>query len=71
MKKINSFQSGRVWVNVFEADEGQNIVTINKSIIRNGRWEPTPFFSVEKGDVEDIKKALARYEESVEEVVVQ
>jgi len=71
MKKINSFQSGRVWLNVFETDDGQGIVTINKSINRNGKWESSPFFSVEKGDIENIKKALTKYEESIEEVVVQ
>ena len=71
MKKINSFQSGRVWLNVFEADDGQNIVTINKSINRNGKWDSTPFFNVEKGDIEHIKKVLAQFTESIEEVVVQ
>ena len=71
MKRIKSFQSGRVWLNVFETDDGQEIVTINKSYIRDGEWKSTPFFNAGRGEMEDVKKALEQYEESVQEVVVQ
>ena len=71
MKKIKSFQSGRVWVNVFETDDGQNIMTINKSFMKDGEWKSSPFFNVDNGDLEDVKKALEQYEQIIEEVVVQ
>ena len=71
MEKIKSFQSGRVWLNVFKTDDGQEIVTINKSYMRDGEWKSTPFFNASRGDMENIKKALEQYEESVQEVVVQ
>jgi hypothetical protein len=71
MKKKKSFQSGRIWLNVFEADNGQEIVTINKSIIHNGEWKSSPFFNVNNGDITDIKQAIEKYEETIEEVVVQ
>ena len=71
MKKIKSFQSRRVWVNVFETDDGQNIMTINKSFMRDGEWKSSPFFNVDNGDLEDVKKALEQYEQTIEEVVVQ
>jgi len=71
MKKKKSFQSGRVWLNVFETDDGQDIVTINKSFIREGEWKSSPFFNVDSGDLADVKKALEKYEETIEEVVVQ
>ena len=71
MEKIKSFQSGRVWLNVFKTESGQEIVTINKSYIRDGEWKSTPFFNAVRGDMENVKKALEQYEESVQEVVVQ
>lgn len=71
MKKIKSFQSRRVWVNVFETDDGQNIMTINKSFMRDGEWKSSPFFNVDNGDLEDVKKALEQYEQTIEVVVVQ
>ena len=71
MEKIKSFQSGRVWLNVFKTDDGQEIVTINKSYMRDGEWKSTPFFNADRGDMESVKKALEQYEESVQEVVVQ
>ena len=71
MKKIKSFQSRRVWVNVFETDDGQNIMTINKSFMKDGEWKSSPFFNVDNGDLEDVKKALEQYEQTIEEVVVQ
>ena len=71
MKKIKRFKSGGIWLNVFETDDGQNIVTIKKSYISNGEWQSTPFFNADRGDLEHVKKALEQYEESVNEVVVQ
>ena len=71
MERKQSFQSGRVWLNVFGTEDGQSIVTINKSFIRDGEWKSSPFFNVDRGDVEDIKNVLERYEESTKEVVVQ
>jgi hypothetical protein len=71
MERKQSFQSGRVWLNVFGTEDGQSIVTINKSFIRDGEWKSSPFFNVDRGDVEDIKNVLERYEESIKEVVVQ
>ena len=71
MKKIKSFKSGGVWLNVFKTDDGQEIVTINKSYTRNGEWNSSPFFNVDRGDMEDIKNVLEQYEESIQEVVVQ
>jgi hypothetical protein len=49
MEKKKSFQSGRIWLNIFEADNGQEIVTINKSIMHNGEWKSSPFLNVNKG----------------------
>ena len=71
MERKQSFQSGRVWLNVFGTEDGQSIVTINKSFIRDGEWKSSPFFNVDRGDVEDIKNVLEQYEESTKEVVVQ
>jgi hypothetical protein len=71
MEKKKSFQSGRIWLNIFETDNGQEIVTINKSIMHNGKWKSSPFFNVNKGDIANVKQAIERYEESIEEVVVQ
>jgi len=71
MERKQSFQSGRVWLNVFGTEDGQSIVTINKSFIRDGEWKSSPFFNVDRGDVEDIKQVLEQYEESTKEVVVQ
>ena len=71
MEKIKSFQSGRVWLNVFKTDDGQEIVTINKSYMRDGEWKSTPLFNADRGDMENVKKTLEQYEESVQEVVVQ
>ena len=71
MEKKKSFQSGRIWLNVFETDNGQEIVTINKSIMHNGEWKSSPFFNANKGDIANVKQAIEKYEESIEEVVVQ
>jgi hypothetical protein len=71
MERKQSFQSGRVWLNVFGTEDGQSIVTINKSFIRDGEWKSSPFFNVDRGDIEDIKQVLEQYEESTKEVVVQ
>jgi len=71
MERKQSFQSGRVWLNVFGTEDGQSIVTINKSFIRDGEWKSSPFFNVDRGDIEDIKGVLEQYEESTKEVVVQ
>jgi len=71
MERKQSFQSGRVWLNVFGTEDGQSIVTINKSFIRDGEWKSSPFFNVDRGDVENIKSVLEQYEESTKEVVVQ
>ena len=71
MEKKKSFQSGRIWLNVFETDNGQEIVTINKSIMHNGGWKSSPFFNANKGDIANVKQAIEKYEESIEEVVVQ
>ena len=71
MEKKKNFQSGRIWLNVFETANGQEIVTINKSIMDNGEWRSSPFFNANKGDIANVKQAIEKYEESIEEVVVQ
>ena len=70
MKKINSFKSGSVWLNVFETESGQQLATINRSYRKDGEWKITPFFNINNGDLDNIKKAIEQYEESVKEVVI-
>ena len=71
MKKIDSFNSGSIWLNLFETDDGKKIVTINKSYTRRGAWKSTPFFNVDSGDMDDVKIVIEQLEESVNEVVIQ
>jgi hypothetical protein len=39
--------------------------------MRDGEWKSTPFFNADRGDMENVKKILEQYEESVQEVVAQ
>jgi hypothetical protein len=71
MKKINSFKSGSIWLNVFETEDGRHIVTINRSFKQNGGWKLTPFFNVDRGDIGNIKNVIRQYVESTEEVVIK
>ena len=71
MIRKQCFNSGRIWLNVYETDDGHDIVTITKSFKRNGEWQSTPFFNVNWGEIADVKKVIDQYEKSVKEVVVQ
>jgi len=46
-------------LNVFETDDGQEIVTINKGYIRDGEWKSTPFFNADRGDVNLISVSFS------------
>lgn len=55
---------------MFKTDDGKQLATINRSNKKDGEWKTTPFYDIKNGDIEDIKKVIKQYEESIEEVVV-
>lgn len=69
MNKTNSFKSRSIWLNVFETEDGKHLATINKSYKKNGEWKTTPFFNVDKGDIEEIQAVIEEYQNSINEVV--
>lgn len=62
MEKINSFRKGSVWVNVFETQNSELAVTINRSFKdKDGKWRYTPFFRSQNGDLMDLVDALCQF----------
>ena len=64
MKKIHSLRKGNIWINVFKTDDGQLIVTINKTYMNSdGEWDQTPFLNPRRGDIHDLMDALMEFHE--------
>lgn len=62
MEKITSFRKGSVWINVFETQNGELAVTINRSFKdKDGKWKYTPFFRSRNGDLMDLVEALCQF----------
>jgi hypothetical protein len=63
MEKIDSFRKGNVWLNVFKTDDGQLLVTINKTYNKNGEWQSTSILNERRGDIEDLRDCLFKFHE--------
>lgn len=62
MKKIESIHRGRMWLNIFCTDDGQVLLTINKSCRdREGRWKETPFLKSDSKDIDDLMELLSEF----------
>ena len=59
MKKIKSIRKGNVWLNVFQTDDDEILVTLNKTY-RNqkGEWKKTNFLNPRRGDLYDVLDIL-------------
>ena len=59
MKKTKSIRKGNVWLNVFQTDDGDILVTLNKTY-RNqkGEWKKTNFLNPRRGDLYDLLDIL-------------
>jgi len=64
MEKIKTLRKGSIWLNVFKTDDGQLVLTINKTYMkRNGEWDQTPFLNSRRGDTRDLMDALFEFHE--------
>ena len=64
MEKIESIRKGRVWLNIFKTEDGQFLVTINKTYMnKNGEWNQTPFLNPRRGDIEDLNDCFLEFHE--------
>ncbi|MFC1489106.1 hypothetical protein ACFL6B_04580 [Thermodesulfobacteriota bacterium] len=63
VKKLSSYKSGRIWLNVLETKDGIELFTINRSFKTSEGWRSSPFFQLEAGDVEAIKNVLGQYDQ--------
>lgn len=62
-KLMKKFQKGRVWLNVVKSDDGTELFTLNRSFKANDGWVNSPFFQLEKKDVESIMGLLDEYQQ--------
>lgn len=64
MEKIQSIRKGQIWLNVFKTEDGQVLVTINKTYRdKSGEWNQTQFLNTRRGDIEDLRDALSEFHE--------
>lgn len=64
MEKIESIRKGNIWLNVFKADKGEILVTINKTYRdKDGEWNQTAFLNPRRGDIKDVMDALTEFHE--------
>lgn len=64
MEKIESIRKGSIWLNVFKANDGELVVTINKTFMnKDGEWNQTPFLNLRRGDVLDVMDCLCELHE--------
>lgn len=64
MEKIDRLRKGNIWVNVFRTDEGEILMTINRTYMdKNGEWKVTQFLNPRRGDVDDLRDALVSLHE--------
>jgi len=62
MEKIESIRKGNIWLNVFKTDDGQILMTVNKSYRdKNGKWEQTAFLNPRRGDIYDLMDAIEEF----------
>ncbi len=62
MEKIESIRKGNIWLNVFKTDDGQILVTVNKTYRgKNGKWEQTAFLNPRRGDIRDLMDAIEEF----------
>ena len=72
MEKINSIRRGSIWLNAFRTDDGQILVTVNKSFMnRDGQWSWTPFLNTRRGDLHDLMDLLIEFHESEKTIKVE
>jgi len=63
MEKIESIRKGNVWLNVFQTEDGDLAVTINKSYPSRDGWKQTGFLNPGKGDITNLMNALEAFHE--------
>lgn len=64
MEKVHRIRKGNIWLNVFKADNGQILATVNKSYRdKNGQWGQTPFLNPRQGDIRDLLDAVGEFHE--------
>lgn len=62
MEKIKSFRKGRLWLNVYLADDGELALTIKKSCpSKDGGWKHTEFLGPRFNDLQDLVQLLAEF----------
>ncbi|MBU4567285.1 MAG: hypothetical protein KKE29_21415 [Proteobacteria bacterium] len=62
MEKIKSFRKGRLWLNVYLADDGELALTIKKSFpSKKGGWKHTEFLRPRFNDLQDLVQLLAEF----------
>ena len=62
MEKIKSFRKGRLWLNVYLADDGELALTIKKSFpSKDGGWKHTEFLRPRFNDLQDLVQLLAEF----------
>jgi hypothetical protein len=62
MEKITAFRKGRIWVNVYEDQDGDMAITIQKTFMgRDGEWKLTPFLRPKFGDLKCLMEALGQF----------
>lgn len=67
MEKIQSFRKGRIWLNVYRADDGELALTIKKSFpSRAGGWKKTDFLKPRYNDLMDLVMVLTEFMEADE-----
>ena len=72
MEKVNSIRRGSIWLNAFRTDDGQILVTVNKSFMnRDGQWSWTPFLNTRRGDLHDLMDLLREFHESEKSIKVE
>ena len=72
MEKVNSNRKGSIWLNVFRTDDGQILVTVNKSFMnRDCQWSWTPFLNTRRGDLHDLMDLLIEFHESEKSIKVE
>ena len=65
MEKIKSFRKGRIWLNVFKANDGKLALTIRKSFpAQDGGWKHTSFLRPHYNDLEDLVQVLTDFVEN-------
>ncbi|VBB44932.1 hypothetical protein TRIP_B350103 [uncultured Desulfatiglans sp.] len=64
MEKLKGIRKGRIWLNLFKADDGELIATVNKTYMnKEGKWNYTPFLHPRRGDIEDLRDCISEFHE--------